>query len=66
MTNNNINNIHFEVAIEGVVYCYNNFNEARDEYYELVECGFYEAVLRRVYEGEKTVYWNDRSCCFMG
>lgn len=66
MINNNINNIHFEVAIEGVVYYYNNFNDARDEYYELVECGFYEAVLRRVCEGKQTVYWNDRSYAFIG
>ena len=63
MTNNN--SIHFEVVLEAITYCYNNFNEARDEYYELVECGL-NPSLRRVCDGEKTIYWNDRSCCFMG
>lgn len=62
MTNNTI---HFEVAIEGLCQWFNNFNEARDEYYTLKECGFHEAVLRRVVEGEKTLCWNDRACAFI-
>ena len=62
MTNNTI---HFEVILEAITYCYNNFNDARDEYYALKECGF-NPSLRRVAEGEQTVYWNDRSCAFIG
>ena len=62
MTNNTIS---FEVVLEGITYCYNNFNDARDEYYALKECGF-NPSLCRVAEGEQTVYWNDRSCAFIG
>lgn len=62
MTNNTIS---FEVVLEGITYCYNNFNDARDEYYALKECGF-NPSLRRVAEGEQTVYWSDRSCAFIG
>lgn len=64
MTNTNI---HFEVAIEGAVNRFNNFNDARDEYHELKACGFYKATLRRIEEtnGDKyIVVWNDRSACF--
>jgi len=59
--------IYFEVEIEGVVTQFNNFNDARDEYNALMECGFYEATLHRVEEvnGDKyIVVWNDRSACF--
>ena len=62
MTNNTIS---FEVVLEGITYCYNNFNDARDEYHALKECGF-NPSLRRVAEGEQTVYWSDRSCAFIG
>ena len=61
MTNNNI---HFEVATEGFCQCFNNFNEARDEYYALKECGFYEVVLRKVVEGKCPTYWNDEYSAF--
>ena len=61
MTNNNIS---FEVVLEAITYCYNNFNEARDEYHALKECGF-NPSLRRVVEGEQPVYWSDRACCFV-
>lgn len=64
MTNTNM---YFEVAIEGVVNCFNNFNDARDEYHALKACGFHEATFRRVEEinGDKyTVVWNDRAACF--
>lgn len=64
MTNTNI---YFEVAIEGVVNYFNNFNDARDEYHELKACGFHEATLRRVEEinGDKyTVVWNNRAARF--
>ena len=64
MTNNI--NIHFKVEVEGLNQWFNNFNDARDEYYVLKECGFHEAVLCRVAEGEQTVYWSDRACCFIG
>ena len=37
MTNNI--NIHFEVEVEGLNQWFNNFNDARDEYYVLKECG---------------------------
>lgn len=59
--------IHFEVAIEGLVNCFNNFNDARDEYHELRACGFHEATLRRVEEtnGDRyVVVWSERSACF--
>lgn len=59
--------IYFEVAIEGIVNCFNDFNAARDEYHELKQCGFHEATLRRVevINGDKyKVIWNDRSACF--
>lgn len=59
--------IYFEVAIEGVVNYFNNFNDARDVYHELKACGFHEATLRRVEEvnGNKhKVVWSDRSACF--
>ena len=59
--------IYFEVAIEGMINRFNNFNDARDEYHELKACGFHEATLRRVEEinGDKRkVIWNDRSACF--
>lgn len=59
------NTIHFEVAIKGLCLWFNNFNEARDEYYALKECGFHEAVLRKVVAGEKTLCWNDRVCMFI-
>ena len=62
MTNNTIS---FEVVLEGITYCYNNFNDARDEYYALKECGFHEAVLRKVVEGEQTLCWTDRACAFI-
>jgi len=61
-------NIYFEVAIEGLVNCFNNFNDALGEYHELKACGFHEAVLRRVEEvnGDKyKVVWNDRGACFL-
>ena len=63
MTNNSI---HFEVVVEGVSYKYRNFNQARDFYNTLKESGFVEIFLCRKVDGEKTVYWNDRSCCFVG
>ena len=56
---------HFEVAIEELCQKFKNFNEARDEYYALKECGF-NPSLSRVVEGEQTVYWSDRACCFIG
>lgn len=62
------NKIYFEVAIEGLVNCFNSFNEARDEYHALRECGFHEAVLRRVEEvnGDKyKIVWSDRGACFL-
>ena len=61
--------IYFEVAIEGVVFQYSKFNQAKDEYHELIKCGFHEAVLRRVEEvnGEKhKLVWSDRSAAFIG
>ena len=64
MTNTNI---YFEVVIEGVVYCFHDFNIARDEYNELKACGFHEATLCRVKEvnGDKYMaIWNDQSACF--
>ena len=57
--------IHFEVAVEGFVQWFNSFNEARDEYNALRECGFYEAVLRRVCEGEPTVCWDPLAGAFI-
>lgn len=60
--------ICFEVAIEGIVYQYGNFNQARDEYLELKECGFHEAVLRKVEEVNGDKYkrvWSDRFAAFM-
>ena len=60
--------IYFEVAIEGIVYQYSNFNQARDEYHELKECGFHEAVLRKVEEvnGDKHKrVWSDRFAAFI-
>ena len=59
--------IYFEVAIEGIVNCFNDFNIARDEYHELKNCGFHEVTLRRieVINGDKyKAIWNDRSACF--
>lgn len=64
MTNNI--NIHFEVAIEGLCQKFKDFNEARDEYYALKECGFYCAVFYKVADNKQTAYWNDRACCFIG
>ena len=65
MTNNI--NIHFEVAIEGLCQKFKDFNEARDEYYALKDCGFYCAVFRKVADDNKqTADWNDRACCFIG
>lgn len=63
MTNNI--NIHFEVEVEGLNQWFNNFNDARDEYYVLKECGF-NPSLSRVAEGEQVVYWIDKACCFIG
>lgn len=59
--------IYFEVVTEGAVYCFHSFNTARDEFYELVNCGFHNVALYRVEEvnGDKYVaVWNDRSACF--
>ena len=59
--------IHFEVAIEGLVNCFNGFDEARDEYETLKENGYHEATLRRIetVNGDKhTVVWNGKSKCF--
>lgn len=63
MTNNI--NIYFEVAVEGFCHWFNNFNDARDEYNVLKECGFHEAVLRKVVEGKETLYWNPRYAMFL-
>jgi hypothetical protein len=62
MTNNI--NIHFEVVVEGYHQWFNNFNDARDEYYTLKECGFHEAVLCKVVEGKCPTYWNDEYSAF--
>jgi hypothetical protein len=58
---------YFVVAVEGIAYQFNSFEEAREEYEELKACGFHEATLRRVEEvnGDKyKVAWNDRCACF--
>lgn len=60
--------IYFEVEIEGIVYQYSKFNQARDEYLELKECGFHEAVLRKVEEVNGDKYkrvWSDRFAAFI-
>lgn len=59
--------IYFEVAVEGLVNCFNNFDEAKDEYDILKQCGFHEVTLRRVeiIGGDKyIVVWNSKSHCF--
>ena len=61
--------IYFEVVIEGITYQYSKFNQARDEYHELKECGFHDAVLYRVEEvnGDKyKLIWSDTFAAFMG
>lgn len=63
MTNNTI---HFEVVNEAFTHRFTNFNEAKAEYNALRESGLWQTSLRRVCEGEKTVYWSDRFCAFMG
>ena len=64
MTNHKI---YFEVAVEGLVNCFNSFNEAKDEYETLKERGFYKATLRAVEvinEREYKFAWNSKSSCF--
>lgn len=60
------NNIHFEVVVEGVSYRHNDFNQARELYDTLRECGFVDIFLCRKAQGQRTVYWNEKTCCFEG
>lgn len=55
--------MYFEVAIEGFVECFNNFEEAKDNYEELKELGYHEAILRKNDNGER-LYWNDKASAF--
>lgn len=55
----------FEVAIEGIVYCFTTAEEAFDEYEQLLQLGYYEAVLRKKFKGYDTVLvWNKRAGTF--
>jgi hypothetical protein len=59
--------MYFEVAVEGLVNCFNSFYEARDEYETLKELGFYEVTLRavEVISGKEYKFaWNSKSSCF--
>lgn len=56
---------HFEVAIEGLVEWFNTFTEAKEKYDELLELGYYEAVLRFVEANHKPLVWNDRAGAFI-
>lgn len=58
-------NVRFEVAIEGKVQKFNSFPKAKEEYDNLKAEGNWEAVLRMVVEGAKPLYWNDRSAAFI-
>ena len=58
-------NVRFEVAIEGKVQKFNSFPKAKKEYDNLRAEGNWEAVLRMVVEGERPLYWNDRSAAFI-
>lgn len=56
---------YFEVAIEGIVNCFNTFEEAFEEYEQLLQLGYYEATLRKKFKGDDTVYvWNKRARTF--
>ena len=58
-------NEYFVVAIEGVSYQFNNFEEARDEYEELKALGYHEVTLRKYspYYSNPLIY-NNRANCF--
>lgn len=56
---------YFEVAIEGIVNCFNTFEEAFEEYEQLLQLGYYEATLRKKSKSYDTVYiWNRRAGTF--
>ena len=56
---------YFEVAIEGVVNCFNTLEEAFEEYEQLLQLGYHEAILRKRFKGYDTVFvWNKRAGTF--
>lgn len=56
---------YFEVAIEGVVNCFNTLVEAFEEYEQLLQLGHYEATLRKKFKDNDTVYvWSRRAGTF--
>jgi hypothetical protein len=56
---------YFVVAIEGVSYHFNNFEEAREKYEELKSLGYHEVVLRKHSpDYSKPLIYNSRSHCF--
>lgn len=56
---------YFVVAIEGMAYQFNGFEEAREEYEQLKALGYHEATLRKHSpDYDKPLTYNDRAHCF--
>ena len=55
---------YFEVAIEGIVYCFSTFEAAFEEYEQLLQLGYYEAVLRKKIGHDIAFVWNRRTGAF--
>lgn len=56
---------HFIVAIEGISYWFNSFDEALEEYEQLKALGYHEVVLRKHSpDYEKPLIYSDRAKCF--
>lgn len=57
---------YFVVAVEGVAYQFNNFEEAYEEYEELKACGFHEATLRKHSpDYDESLTYSDKAHCFV-
>lgn len=56
---------YFIVAIEGIAYWFNSFDEALEEYEQLKALGYHEAVLRKHSpDYARPLYYNDKAKCF--
>lgn len=57
---------YYVVAIEGVAYEFNNYEEAQIEYEALKECGYHEAVFK-VYSPSftKPLIYDDKAHCLV-
>ena len=56
---------YFVVAIEGVAYQFNGFEEAREEYEQLKALGYHEATLRKYSpDYDRPLVYSDRAHCF--